>query len=87
MIVSSIYAIFAMVFAIIDVFAIMPTGVSVAVMSLVWFILFLILLIILTIFAWKNRESGDLFMIIGIGGLAEKVADKFFTIGQPDAVK
>jgi uncharacterized membrane protein len=87
MILSSIYCIFAVVFACIDVYAIMPTGVSVAVLSLIWGILFVILLVIMSVFAWKNRHSGDLFQVVLIGGLAEKLADKFFSIGNSQALQ
>lgn len=86
-VISSIYCILAIVFALIDRLVIQPGGLGVSVISLVWFILYLILMIVCIIFAWKNEHTGDLFQIVGLGVLAEKMADKFFSIGnRQDAV-
>lgn len=80
MVISSIYCVIAIVFALIDHLVIKTLAFSV--LSFVWFCLFAILLIFCIVYAWRNAESGDLFQIVGLGRLAEKMADKFFSIGN-----
>ncbi len=82
-VVSSIYCTLAVVFALIDLLVI--KGVGFSVISLVWFLLYAVLVVVCIIFAWKHRNSGDLFQIVGLGVLAERLADKFFRIGNPNA--
>lgn len=65
---SIIYCFFAIIFAIIDRFAIAPTGMTFSIMSFIWFVLYLILIIVCSIFAVKNQHTGDLFQLILVGG-------------------
>ena len=80
MVISSIYCILAAVFAVIDHLVIRSLAFSVV--SFVWWCLYVILLVVCIIYAWTNADSGDLFQIVGLGSLAEKMADKFFSIGN-----
>jgi uncharacterized membrane protein len=83
-IVCSIYVTFAIVFGLIDNLVI--HSLSFSVISFVWFCLYLILMIVCIVFAWKNEQSEDLFQIIGLGRLAEKMADKLFTSCNPNNI-
>ncbi len=98
-VISIIYCLFAIMFALIDNLVIQPGGLNFSITSFIWFVLYLILskcstspvamraccltcappqVIVCCIFAVKNQESGDLFQLVLVGGLAEKMADKFF---------
>jgi uncharacterized membrane protein len=65
---SAVYCIFAVIFAIIDRFAIAPTGMTFSIMSFILFVLYLILIIVCSVFAVKNQHTGDLFQLVLIGG-------------------
>lgn len=76
--ISGLYCTFAVVFALIDRLVIQPGGLGVSIISLIWFLIYLVLMVVCCVFAWKHQDSGDLFQLVIVGGFAEKIADAFF---------
>ena len=76
LILSAVYCTFAILFALLD--SLVIRTLDFAVCSFVWWVVYMILMIVCIVYAWKNVKSGDLFQLLGVGYLAEKVADKFY---------